>query len=57
MDAESRAERDCASSRSTGRPEDFVDQLPLGIGHAKSDDFIVLLFIGFSVSDVDKPVP
>ena len=40
-----------------GKTDDFVDQLPLGIGHAKSDDFIVLLFIGFSVSDVDQPVP
>ena len=40
-----------------GKTEDFVDQLPLGIGRAKSDDFTVLVFIGFSVSDLDKPVP
>jgi hypothetical protein len=40
-----------------GKTEDFVDQLPPGIGRAKSDDFTVLLFIGFSVTDLDKPVP
>jgi hypothetical protein len=40
-----------------GKTEDFVDQLPPGVGRAKSDDFTVLIFIGFSVSDLDKPVP
>ena len=39
-----------------GKTDDFVDQLPLGIGHSKSDDFTILLFIGFSQSDLDKPV-
>jgi hypothetical protein len=39
------------------KTEDFVDQLPPGVGHAKSDDFTVLIFIGFSSSDLDKPVP
>jgi len=38
-----------------GVTEDFVEQLPLGVGRSKSDDFTVLLFIGFSVSDIDKP--
>ena len=40
-----------------GKTDDFVDQLPLGIGHSKSDDFTILLFIGFSSSDLDKPMP
>jgi hypothetical protein len=39
-----------------GKTDDFVDQLPLGIGHSKSDDFTILLFIGFSRTDVDRPV-
>ena len=39
------------------KTEDFVDQLPPGVGHAKSDDFTVLIFIGFSSSDLDTPVP
>ena len=39
------------------RTGEFVDQLPPGVGHAKSDDFTVLLFIGFSVSDVDERIP
>jgi hypothetical protein len=39
-----------------GKTEDYVDQLPLTVGRSKSDDFIVLLFIGFSVSDTEKPV-
>jgi len=39
------------------RTGEFVDQLPPGVGHSKSDDFTVLLFIGFSVSDVDKRIP
>jgi len=38
-----------------GKTEDFVEQLPLGVGHSKSDDFTVLLFIGFTRSDLDKP--
>jgi hypothetical protein len=40
-----------------GKTDDFVDQLPLGIGHSKSDDFTVLLFIGFSSSDLDERMP
>jgi hypothetical protein len=39
-----------------GKSDDFVDQLPLSIGHSKSDDFTILLFIGFSKSDLDQPV-
>ena len=35
----------------------LVEQLPVGTGHAKADDYTILLFIGFSVIDVDKPVP
>ena len=40
-----------------GKTEEFVDRLPPGIGHAKSDDFTVLVFIGFSSSDLDKRMP
>jgi hypothetical protein len=40
-----------------GKTEDFVGQLPPGVGRAKSDDFTVLVFIGFSSSDLDKSVP
>jgi hypothetical protein len=40
-----------------GKTENFVDRLPPGIGHAKSDDFTVLVFIGFSSSDLDKRMP
>ena len=40
-----------------GKTENFVDRLPPGIGHAKSDDFTVLIFIGFSSSDLDKRMP
>lgn len=40
-----------------GKTDDFVDQLPPGIGHSKSDDFTILLFIGFSRSDLDKRMP
>ena len=36
--------------------EEFIGQLPLAIGRSKADDFTVLLFIGFSVSDIDEPV-
>jgi len=39
------------------KTDDFVEQLPIGIGHSKADDFTVLLFIGFSSTDVDKPLP
>lgn len=39
-----------------GKTEDYVDQLPLTVGRSKSDDFTVLLFIGFSISDTDKPI-
>jgi len=39
------------------KTDDFVEQLPMGIGHAKADEFTVLLFIGFSSTDVDRPVP
>lgn len=39
-----------------GKTEDYVDQLPLTVGRSKTDDFTVLLFIGFSLSDVNKPV-
>ena len=39
------------------RTGEFVDQLPPGVGHSKSDDFTVLLFIGFSVTDVDQRSP
>jgi len=40
-----------------GKTEDFVDQLPLGIGRSRADDFTVLLFFGYSWTDVDRPVP
>jgi hypothetical protein len=40
-----------------GKTEDFVDRLPPGVGHAKSDDFTLLVFIGFSSTDLDKRVP
>jgi hypothetical protein len=40
-----------------GKTEDFVDQLPPGVGRAKSDDFTVLVFIGFSSSDLDMRMP
>ena len=40
-----------------GKTEEFVDRLPPGIGHAKSDDFTVLIFIGFSSSDLDMRMP
>jgi hypothetical protein len=39
------------------RTGDFVDQLPPGVGRSKSDDFTVLLFIGFSVTDVEQRLP
>jgi hypothetical protein len=39
------------------RTGEFVDQLPPGVGRSKSDDFTVLLFIGFSVSDVEQRLP
>jgi len=37
-----------------GKTEDFVEQLPIGLGRAKADDYVVLLFIGFSVTDVEQ---
>jgi hypothetical protein len=40
-----------------GRTDDFVAQLPLAVGHSKSDDFTVLLFIGFSRSDIHQAIP
>jgi hypothetical protein len=40
-----------------GKTDDFVEQLPIGVGHAKSDDFTLLLFIGFSSADVDQRAP
>jgi hypothetical protein len=40
-----------------GKTDDFVDQIPLGIGRSRSDDFTLLFVIGFSRSDLDKPVP
>jgi len=33
----------------------FVDKTAATVGHAKFDDFTVLLIINFSVTDVDKP--
>src|SRR5262249_36738873 len=39
------------------KTEDFVEQLPIAVGHAKADDFTILIFIGFSSTDVDRPVP
>ncbi|HXJ83898.1 MAG TPA: hypothetical protein VMS64_35085 [Candidatus Methylomirabilis sp.] len=40
-----------------GRTEDFVEQLPVGVGHSKADDFTVLLFIGFSSTDIEERAP
>jgi len=40
-----------------GKTEDFVGQLPVGVGHAKADEFTVLLFINFSDTDVDQRAP
>lgn len=38
-----------------GKGERVVEQFPLGIGHSKFDDFTILLFFGWSVTDVDRP--
>jgi len=40
-----------------GKTGDFVEQLPIGVGHAKVDDYIILLLISFSVDDLDKRPP
>jgi hypothetical protein len=39
-----------------GKTDEFVDQLPPGVGRSKLDDFTLLLFIGFSTSDLETPV-
>lgn len=37
-----------------GKGDVFVDAPAPGVGRAKHDDFTVLLFVGFTVSDVNK---
>jgi hypothetical protein len=37
-----------------GQTEEIVNGTPISTGRAKFDKFTVMLFIGFTVSDVDK---
>jgi hypothetical protein len=39
-----------------GKTGAFADKLRAEVGRAKSDDFTVLIFIGFTLADVDKRV-
>ncbi len=35
----------------------FLDRLPVADGRAKSDEFTILIFVRFTVSDIDDPPP